>query len=273
MSDKLFAMNNLVAWCIVPFDAKKRGPKERVALLRKLGFTRYAYDWRAEHLPTFDSEVELLTQAKITLQAVWFPSSINDEAKKLLEVLKKHKVKTDLWVMLPNSRFSDSGQIVEDYANKLKPLLQVADEAGHTVSLYNHGGWAGEPLNQIALLKKLHHPKAGMVYNLHHGHSHFPKFSEYLKQMLPYLRCLNLNGMVLDGEAKGKKILPLGSGSEDLPLLHIIQNSGYSGPIGILGHTDDDVELRLQDNLDGLQYLLKRMNSLPASVPNWRTKF
>ena len=52
----IYAQENLVAWCIVPFDAKKRTPAERVAMLQKLGFKRYAYDWRAEHLPSFDEE-------------------------------------------------------------------------------------------------------------------------------------------------------------------------------------------------------------------------
>ena len=31
--DGLFARSNLVAWCIVPFDAKKRGPEERAGLV------------------------------------------------------------------------------------------------------------------------------------------------------------------------------------------------------------------------------------------------
>ena len=39
------AMDNLVAWCIVPFDAKNRGPAERVEMLKNLGFKKYAYDW------------------------------------------------------------------------------------------------------------------------------------------------------------------------------------------------------------------------------------
>ena len=33
----LFAHGNLVAWCIVPFDTKKRGPEERTAMLERLG--------------------------------------------------------------------------------------------------------------------------------------------------------------------------------------------------------------------------------------------
>src|ERR1700730_4121105 len=72
----LFAPDNLVAWCIVPFDAKKRGPTERVEMLQKLGFKKYAYDWRAEHLPGFDDEVALLKKAKIELTAVWFPADL-----------------------------------------------------------------------------------------------------------------------------------------------------------------------------------------------------
>ncbi|MDA0725322.1 MAG: hypothetical protein O3B25_13790 [Verrucomicrobia bacterium] len=47
--EKVFALDNLVAWCIVPFDAKKRGPAERAEMAKRLGFTKIAYDWRGEH--------------------------------------------------------------------------------------------------------------------------------------------------------------------------------------------------------------------------------
>src|SRR5215475_7311417 len=89
----IFAQNNLIAWCIVPFDAKKRGPAERVEMLQKLGFKKYAYDWRAEHLPTFDDEVALLKKAKIELTAVWVPANLGADAQKLLAVIKKHELK------------------------------------------------------------------------------------------------------------------------------------------------------------------------------------
>src|SRR5687768_9449389 len=39
-----FSRENLVAWCIVPFDSTKRGPEERAAMLDRLGFRRFAYD-------------------------------------------------------------------------------------------------------------------------------------------------------------------------------------------------------------------------------------
>src|SRR6267378_2866634 len=57
---QLFARSNLVAWCIVPFDSQKRGPEARAELLERLGFKLFAYDYRAEHVPTFDAEMKAL---------------------------------------------------------------------------------------------------------------------------------------------------------------------------------------------------------------------
>jgi hypothetical protein len=65
----LFARTNLVAWCIVPFDARKRGPEERAVMLSRLGIRRMAYDWREEHIPTFDAEVAACQRHGIELTA------------------------------------------------------------------------------------------------------------------------------------------------------------------------------------------------------------
>ena len=82
--------------------------------------------------------------------------------------------------------------------------------------------------------------------------------------MKPYLICLNLDGMAPDGDKRGMKILPLSEGEQDLDLLKIIATSGYKGPIGIIGHTNHDVELRLRDNLDGLDWLVPQIEGKPA---------
>jgi hypothetical protein len=59
-------------------------------------------------------------------------------------------------------------------------------------------------------------------------------------------------------------ILPLGQGDLDLGLLKVIRDSGYHGPIGILNHTGVDAEGRLQDNLDGLDWLVAQLDGRPA---------
>ena len=42
-------------------------------MLERLGFKHFAYDWRAEHIPTFDAEIEALKRHGIALDAFWLP--------------------------------------------------------------------------------------------------------------------------------------------------------------------------------------------------------
>lgn len=252
----VFAPNNLLAWCIVPFDGKKRGPAERVEMLKRLGFTKYVYDWRAEHLPTFDEEVQLLKKAGITLQGVWFPAGVGKDGETLLALLKKHDIKTELWVMLPQP----DAKLTQDEKVKVttelvKKLAVLAAKQGCKVGIYNHGGWTGEPANMAAVAKACGEPNVGIVYNLHHGHDHLKDLPAALKVMLPHLYCINTNGMQTDGDKKGNKILVVSEGDQDKAWLKAIRDSGYAGPVGIIGHTDDDAEARLADNLTGLKLL------------------
>ncbi|HMF16334.1 MAG TPA: DUF6797 domain-containing protein, partial [Gemmataceae bacterium] len=270
----LFARDNLVAWCIVPFDARKRGPEERADMLTRLGFKRFAYDWRGEHVPTFDAEMLALKKKGIRLEAFWFPAQLDKDARTILDLLKRHGIKTQLWITMgdPAPAAKKQADKIEAAARVLRPIALEADKIGCRVALYNHGGWFGEPENQIAIIEHLKLANVGIVYNLHHGHEHLGRFPELLKKMKPHLWALNLNGMVKDGDKVGKKILPIGQGDLDLGLLKAIQASGYRGPIGILGHTQDDAEDRLRDNLEGLDWLLPQLQGKkPGPRPKPRT--
>jgi putative heme-binding domain-containing protein len=266
--DRLFARDNLIAWCIVPFDGKKRGPEERAAMLERLGFRHFAYDWRPEHIPSFDAEVDALKRHGVSLDAFWVaPGVLNRESRIILDVLKRHGVKAQLWVLLDlggdRATGAEQERRVEAAAAQLRPLAEEAAKIGCSLALYNHGGWFGEPENQLAIVDRLRKQgiaNIGIVYNLHHGHDHLGRFAEILAKLKPHLVAINLNGMDPDGDRVGRKILPLGQGSRDLELLRIIRDSGYRGPIGILGHTDDDAEERLRDNLDGLDWLLPQLD-------------
>lgn len=261
----LFAKSNLVAWCIVPFDAKKRGPEERAAMLEKLGIHRFAYDYRAEHIPTFDAELDALKRHHIELTAWWFPTVLNDEAKLILDVLQRHKLSPQLWVMGgggPARTPAEQEKNVATEAKRLRPIAEAAAKIGSKVALYNHGGWFGEPTNQLAIIARLRTDgitNVGIVYNLHHGHEHLDRLPELIAQMKPHLLAFNLNGMVRDGEASGKKILPVGQGDLDVKILRMLRDSGWRGPVGILNHTDADAQTRLRENLDGLNALLPRL--------------
>ena len=267
-SSEIYAKKNLIAWCIVPFDGKKRGPEARAVMLEQLGIRKLAYDYRAQHIPTFDAEIQALKKHNIELSAWWFPTVLNKDARHILSVLEKHQVKTELWVTGGGGPKSADQQQewVKQEANRIRPIAEAAAEIGCKVGLYNHGGWFGEPENQIAIIRELNLPNVGIVYNLHHGHPHLDRLPELLKKMKPYLYALNLNGMIKDGDKQGQKILPLAAGDLDLSLLKTIRDSGYKGPIGILNHTNHDAKARLQDNLDGLDWLVRRLNHQPVGA-------
>ena len=271
----IFDHDNLVAWCIVPFDAKKRTPEQRAQMLEKLGIHRFAYDWRAEHLPTFDAELDQLKQHNIELTALWFPAELNGDARTLLAGIKKHDLRPQLWVMTQINPQGDQAKAVASAAAVIRPIAVEAAKLKCQVALYNHGGWFGEPENQIAIIESLKKDgitNVGMVYNQHHGHEHLAHFPQLLAKMKPYLLALNLNGMTKDGDKTNKKILPLAQGELDLQLLKIIRDSGYTGPIGILNHTDEDAEGRLMDNLDGLDWLVAKLDGKdPGAAPKPRT--
>ena len=272
VSYQLFARTNLVAWCIVPFDAKKRGPEERAALMEQLGFKMFAYDYRAEHIPTFDAELEALARHHIQLLAWWFPTTLNDEARNILAVLDRHHIRAQLWVMgggAPVKSAAEQTGRVEDEARRIRAIAEAAGKINCTVALYNHGAWFGEPENQLAIIAQLRGAgvtNVGIVYNLHHGHEHLSRFPALLQQMKPHLYALNINGMARDGEKSGRKILPVGQGDLDLELLRVIRDSRWHGPIGILNHTDLDAEARLRENLNGLDRLLPLLDKQPAAT-------
>jgi azurin len=275
-----FDRSNLAAWCIVPFDAKKRGPEERAAMLAKLGLSKFVYDYRAEHIPQWDGELTALKRHKIELFGWWFPTALNDEARQTLDLFKRHGVKPQLWVTggggpIEVTSAEDQKERLAREVARLRPICEAAAPLGCPVALYNHGNWYGEPENAIAIVEALKAQgiaNVGIVYNLHHGHGHLDRLEKVLPKMLPHLLCLNLNGMDIAGDAKGRKILPLGVGTEDVRVLKIIAGSGYKGVIGILNHTNEDAEGRLQDNLDGLAWLLPQIAGKPAGAkPAYRT--
>ena len=167
---------------------------------------------------------------------------------------------------MPKTTAGHEALVVDEVA-RLRPIAEAAAQIGCTVALYNHGGWFGEPENQIAIIERLRAggiTNVGMVYNLHHGHEHLDRFGALLRLMKPHLVALNLNGMTRDGERLGQKIIPIGQGDIDLDLLRVIRDSGWRGPVGILNHTDEDAETRLLDNLEGLDWLVPQLDGRPA---------
>jgi hypothetical protein len=257
-----FHRDKLVAWCIVPFDAKKRGPEERAKMVRGLGMTRVAYDWRDEHVPTFEEEILQYKKHGIEFFAFW---SWHDAFEPLIA---KHSIRPQIWFMFGAPAEGSQEDKVKAAAEGLLPMVEKTRKHGLKLGLYNHGGWSGEPANMVAVceyLRKNHKADhVGIVYNLHHGHEHIVDFADQLKLLMPYLLCLNLNGM---NDNAQPKILPVGQGKHDESLLKIIRTSGYAGPIGIIDHREElDSELSLKQNLTGLKSVFEAIGDKESAA-------
>jgi len=246
-----FADDSLVAWCIVPFDAKKRSPEARAKMLLALGLRRCAYDWRAEHVASFEAEIEAYRKFGIEFTAFW------GEHESAFELFIKHRISPQIWKTCPSPSGKTQQERVAAAAAQLQGLAVRCRRMGSKLGLYNHGGWGGVPENLIAVCRALiarGHDNVGVVYNFHHAHGRIADFAADLKLLKPHLLCLNLNGMNPRAEPK---ILPIGQGLHEAAMIRTVIASGYSGPIGILDHLpDEDSAVALKGNLDGLRRLL-----------------
>lgn len=268
-ASRVLAPDNLVAWCIVPFDANKRSPAERAEMVKRLGLQRVAYDWRNEHVASFEEEIEQYKKHGIEFFAFW---SWHDAIEPLI---RKHGIKPQIWVTLHSPSEGSQSEKVAKAAESLLPLVEKTRSLGLKLGLYNHGGWGGQPDNLLAVCRHLreHHDgdHVGIVYNFHHAHPELAEFPTALERMKPYLHCLNLNGMADPATVKGNvnKILPIGQGIHETAMIRQIIDQGYDGPIGILDHRNElDAEQSLKQNLDGLAQLVRELDApTPAAGP------
>ncbi len=245
---------NLVPWCIVPFDASKRSPEERAKMLIGLGLKRSAYDWRSQHVPEFEEEILQYKKHGIEFFAFW------GGHEKAFELFQKHGIHPQIWKTLRSPKSGPRKEKIISAKNAMAPMAKRTEEIGCKLGLYNHGGWGGEPENLVAVCKALRaegHDHVGIVYNWHHGHGRIKEWKKDLDLMLPFLHCLNLNGMNTGAQPK---ILELSKGEHDKRMFNILLESGYEGPVGILDHQNHlDAEKSLRANLDGLKKLLTKL--------------
>ena len=265
----LFSRQNLVAWCIVPFDKMKRDPEQRAAMLKDLGITQLAYDWRDEHLPSMEEEIKTLRENNIKLKSVWFwvngtsGETLDDANHFILNTLKKNNVKTELWLSFNDSFFSglSDDEKLQKAISSIAQINKKVGEIGCTLQLYNHGSWFGEPENQVKIIQALNAKDIGIVYNFHHARNQVKEFPKLLNLMKPYLTTVNINGMKEDGPM----IITVGQGDKEMKMLQQLKDSGFKGSIGILSHVDnEDAKVVLKRNLEGLQSLLKEMGEVQA---------
>ena len=216
--------------------------------------------------PSFDAEMDALKRHGIELVGFWFPAALNDDARVILDLLKRHNVRTQLWVTM-----QDPAPRREDQAEKVgggRPRPPADRRRGGQDRLH------GRALQPRRLVRRAGEPAR-------HPRPARPAQRGPRLQPAPRPR----PPRPVPGPARNDEAAPAGAEpqrdgqgrrqerQEDPPprpgrpttscCSRTIRDSGYRGPIGIIGHTQDDAEQRLQDNLDGLDWLIPQLTGKP----------
>ena len=266
----VFSKNNLVAWCIVPYDTCKRTSLQRAQMLNQLGITKFAYDWREAQIKQSGNEMDVIAAHRIKLQAFWMPYGANPDYSRnysyIMEVLEMRGIKTQLWWSYGSSDDSlknkSQDEKVKYVGDMVKRMAIRAQHNGCTVGLYNHNGWFGEPGNMLAILAYVNMKNVGIVYNFNHAEEQIDSFPAFFPKILPHLLALNIAGL-----KKGKpgKIVPVGEGDSEQEMIRLIAESSYHGPVGIINEdTHPDAATGLAININGLKNILQTLGYTKA---------
>ena len=151
---------------------------------------------------------------------------------------------------------------IKAVSERVRYIATKAAEAGSKVGLYNHGGWFGEPENQLAVINHLKLSNVGIVYNFSHSETQIHRFPDFYPNILPHLLAINITGLQGGYPAK---VVPVGKGNIEFKMMKIIEESSYRGPIGII---NEDFATNARDgllmNINGLKTYLTKTNNAAA---------
>lgn len=261
----LIDIDEVAPWCILGFDTEDRTPKQRIAMLKEMGISKYGYNKGKGHLDEMEEEFQLAKENDIEITSIflWVNAKrdsigkLSPSNQELLGNLNLVEQKPTIWLSFSDNFFEEKSE-EESLAFSVEMVRYVkskADLLGCKLALYNHHGWFGNPYNQIKILEALKDESITMVYNFHHAQEYVDEFPEIVKKMKPYLSFVNLNGV----KKEGPQIITIGEGDHEFDMIQLLKAEGFDGPWGILGHIKtEDVEVVLKRNLEGLKLLNAR---------------
>jgi hypothetical protein len=274
----IWAHDNLVACVVNHFDAKARGPEDTAQMFNGLGITKLAYNWREVDVPNFDAEIDAMKAHGIEIKAWVLYGSENAHSQLILDTFKRHQIHPQLWIEETGqgkeaadiqTTPDQQKQKIAQEADKIQALAKLSTPYGVKIVLYNHNGWLGMELNQIAVineLKKRGVSDVGMVYNFTHArdkvHDDSKDFASLWPKMRPHVVEVNITGMDVDPH-----VLYPSQGNGELEMMRIIQRSGWQGPVGITAEKGGDAEVTLKNYIVGVDWLAAEIKKPGSAGP------
>ncbi len=243
-------------------DAAHQTAHSQVALVKELGFDGIG--------PTYTSAAalrDMLAEADRQQSKVFAvyeslkldePQPLSTRIQDAIDQLRGRDA--ILWLTVLNKGIQPSDPAGDAVAVEvLQQIARLAGTAKVKVALYPHAGsWLERSEDAVRLAKAVNHKHLGVTFNLCHWLKVDGKDLEArLKEAMPYLMVVTVNGADAGGNDWGRLIQPLDSGGFELAqLLAILRRLDYQGPYGLQHYgIKGDVRVNLKRSMDAWREL------------------
>lgn len=228
----------IFVFCHDTHDAKKRDLGQQAEMVRAIGFDGVGHLWLdglAERLKTLDEKGLKLFQVFVRASIDPKQPKYDPRLPEAVKLLKGRDVV--LGLLIVGGKASDPAGDERAVAI-VREIADMAAESGLRVAMYPHvGDWMEKIGDGVRVARKADRKNVGVMFNLCHWlkADDTARLQETLKEAMPYLFVVAINGADPPPGGWDKLIQPLGSGSFDVAgLLRTLDKLGYQGPIGLM---------------------------------------
>ena len=247
-------------------DAKHNTIKQQVQMLKELGYAGIGCSGDLNLVEL----LEELDRNDLRLFTVYLGVNIDpDQPKydpKLKDAIKALKGRNAmLWLFVRSKKLKPSSTEGDPRAEEIvREVAAMAEEAGLRVALYPHQGfWVERVEDAVRIAKRVNKKNVGVTFNLCHWLrvDDEKNLEPLLKQAMPYLFVVSINGADSGGKDWKSLIQTLDRGSFDmLGFLKTLDEMGYTGPIGLQHYgIKGDAYENLKRSMNGWRRLSRRL--------------
>ena len=220
-------------------DAKHKTPESQVKMLKELGYAGVGHTGFG-NIPEM---LKLLDANGLKMFTVYVGVSLDkgtvDGLQQGVKALEGRD--TLIWLTVKSRKFAASS--IEGDERAVEVVGKIADVAAKAklrVALYPHARTFVERVEDaVRIAKKCGRENVGATFNLCHWLNEGRESSlvPVLKQAIPYLYVVSINGAESGGKGWKQLIQPLDRGSFDnARLLATLKHLDYKGPVGLQGY-------------------------------------